>query len=280
MGIEVRIEYRREDERAPSAIVRPVEGTDTTDGLSERSCRGVLESLLQVLVELEQERGRGDIHGFAFSVHAMDDHAVDVSMASEHDFTEQAMRFESLHPLLLDFVNATAHGPHDSRMWADSETPVGTSAMNALVMGDRSHLGAYIEFLRSCDLDHEVDQYGDLDAIIERHGWHHDTCALAAARLVSCHGQHGGEQVGQWMESGLEDYLATPEGRSAFITVAMHEFDSWSSPVILGPLSGNREHYTAEVDEWLGYFEPLLDEAGIERVREHAHSRWDRAHSG
>lgn len=33
----------------------------------------------------------------------------------------------------------------------------------------------------TCDMDHEGDQWGDVDGIIAKYDWQEDTCTLAAA---------------------------------------------------------------------------------------------------
>src|SRR5690606_5895857 len=129
----------------------------------------------------------------------------------------EAATFEALHPLLHAYALETAEGAHGHAIWSDDETPSGTHAIVPLVMHDRKWLPDYLRFLRSNDLDHEVDQAGDIDAIIERYGWAPDTLALAAARLVSCQGQFGEEQFGQLLEEGLSDHLDTAKGRGDFL---------------------------------------------------------------
>ncbi|WP_176425224.1 hypothetical protein [Myxococcus sp. AM009] len=276
MGIELLIQSRGKNERAPVTLVIPMTGAVEDGPLAEDTCREVLRAVMRALDGARQASGDGGLHAFTFSLRGATADGAAQWELREYEVCERAAHFESLHPLLRDYAVVTGAGANGNRMWADAETPAGTHAIGALVLRDRTWLPAYIDFLRSCDLDHEVDQWGVLDQLIEHHGWAPDTCALAAARLLSCRGQHGDEQLSTWMEASLGEYLATEEGRAAFDHAAAREFDTWNGDIMLGALKGPRDAHCGEMDEWLEAFEPLMDPARFAVLRRHAHGRWAR----
>ncbi|MDH5833417.1 hypothetical protein [Luteimonas kalidii] len=280
--MQLQIESRRQDS-APTIVAIPLsdaagcpsDASGDSD-ISEALCLRVLESLRDSLAELTHASHDGAVSTFGFQLRSVDGDGHAETEWSEAGFCEQAARFESLHPALHAYAVATGNGAHGSRMWADAETPAGTAAMRALVERDRAWIPAYVEFLRSCDMDHEVDQWGDMDAVVERYGWQPDTCALAAARLASCHGQHGEEQFSSWLDAGLREYIDTREGRAAFLAAAEAEFDA-DSPQRRRHLALAREAFCDDADFWLDFFAPVLEEAELDALRRHAHARWDRS---
>lgn len=172
----------------------PLEQGPDREPLREALGQQVLVRLIDELRARTPDDADARLIEFSFEVALHADDGAIQQQWSEHAFFNEAARNDALVPQLLAYVAACADGAWGERIWADCETPAGTHAMNALLMLDRKWIPAYIDFLTSCDLDHEVDQAGDLDLAIETYGWHTDTCALAAARLVSCHGQFGEEQ--------------------------------------------------------------------------------------
>ncbi|WP_222846701.1 hypothetical protein [Chitinolyticbacter meiyuanensis] len=211
---------------------------------------------------------------FEVALHA-DDGAIQQQW-SEHAFFNEAARNNALVPQLLAYVAACADGARGERIWADCETPAGTHAMNALLMLDRKWIPAYIDFLTSCDLDHEVDQAGDLDLAIETYGWHTDTCALAAARLVSCHGQFGEEQFQGWLESHLGEYLATGEGSADFAKAILAEFER-DTEQMRRTLALPQNQCRTELDFWLSFVAPAFDTDTFKALQRQVHGRWERA---
>jgi hypothetical protein len=233
--------------------------------------------LQSTLEKLRRTSVDGELYLFAFQLQSLDEDGNVASEWSETQFCEHAAGFAALRPALHAYAVATAEGAYGSRMWADSETPAGTAAILALVMRDRRWIPTYVDFLRTCDLDHEVDQWGDLVEIIAKYDWREDTCALAAARVVSCHGQHGGEQLSAWLEAGLRDYLDTAEGRAVFLAAVRAEFDA-DNPQMREKLTMSRESFCDDADFWVvDFFAPALDETELGALRLHAHGRWDRA---
>ncbi len=199
-------------------------------------------------------------------------------VAGEHEVYRQACAFPALHDHVHALVQATAGGPR-RRPWADEETPTGSAGAAYLAMADLRWLPAYLEYLASCDLDHEVHQAAEMDGIIASHGWGPATVGLAAARLWRLGGQHGDEQFGGWLEEGgLEDYLDSPDGAAAFRAAVGTEFEL---PGPLDPAPGQdparaRRRFGQHVDDGLEYFADYLDEDDLGRIRGAAMARWDR----
>ncbi|TYT24930.1 hypothetical protein FZO89_00785 [Luteimonas viscosa] len=276
MPLQLQIESRSGD-AAPTTVAIPLaDEPGFPSDVSEALCMQALECLHASLERAKQASDDDGVSSFAFQLRSVDGDGNLVAAWSEYEFCEHAARFASLHPALHAYAVATADGAHDDRMWADSETPAGTTAMLALLKRDRAWIPAYVDFLRSCDLDHEVDQWGDMDEVVERYGWQPDTCALAAARLASCHGQHGEEQFSGWLDAGLREYLDTGEGRAGFLAAAKAEFDA-DGPQMRRNLEMSREAFCDDADFWVDFFAAALDEDEVEALRQHAHGRWDRA---
>lgn len=199
-------------------------------------------------------------------------------VAAEHEVYRQACAFPGLHDQVHALVQATAGGPR-RRPWADEETPTGAAGAAYLAVADLRWLPAYLEYLASCDLDHEVHQAAEMDAIIASHGWNPATAGLAAARLWRLGGQHGDEQVGQWLEEdGLDGYLDSRAGAAAFAAAVQAEF---AQPGPLDPAPGRsdaraRARYQAHVEDGLECFAEYVGEDVLEQARVGALARWDR----
>ncbi|XZG71659.1 hypothetical protein ACTSKR_07320 [Chitinibacteraceae bacterium HSL-7] len=247
---------------------------DAGDSLNEALCRQTLVHVLDALakrtaVPLED---RPVEFGFELLTHdSGGEHTWD-----EQAFFDEAAQWDALSQQLLTYSAACAHGAWNDRIWSDCETPAGTHAMNALMMKDRKWIPAYIDFLTSCDLDHEVDQAGDLDLAIERYGWQADTCTLAVARLVSCAGQFGAEQFDQWIERDLGHHLASDDG-AVQLADAFHA-ELGRDTAIIGYLRQQTpDRQLEEINEWLSHLAPVLDDEQLAALRLSMMARFDAA---
>lgn len=198
----------------------------------------------------------------------------DVPVLDEHGFYRQAVAFPALHDTIHALVRATATGAHGHRPWADAETPTGGAGASALAQRSRRWIAAYLQYLRECDLNHEVTQADELDAIVQPHGWNEDTITLVVARLTHCGGQHGEEQVQQWQEErALGDYLGTGEGRTAFLAEARRA-------LVVPPRGyGTRDRATGAYiwteegrEAQLAVFAPYLADDDLDALRRHVQS--------
>ena len=88
----------------------------------------------------------------------------------EQSFFEKVAIYNSLSQLIIDYCQITDDGEEGSRIWIsdqyDEGPPAGTYAILALVNLDKKWIPNYIEFLRTNDLDHEVEQIWDIKKII------------------------------------------------------------------------------------------------------------------
>jgi hypothetical protein len=252
---------------APRRRVGQVEAT-AVEALGQEQCRQVLEA---VLCHVQREPLDGP------TVWSFGLEQADTPPVQEHAVYTQAAAFADLHGLIHALVRATAKGAHGHRPWADDETPTGAAGASALALADRRWIPAYLQYLRECDLDHEVDQAGELDAIIAAYGWSQDTCALAAARLGGCAGQWGQEQVEGWREEGLDDYLETSAGRQAFLAAVRGELE-WLLPDPPPDRADGRDRacFDSDVDCLIESLESCLEPAELEALRLHADGCWGR----
>ena len=151
----------------------------------------------------------------------------------EKSFFTKAAKFESLASLILEYCKVTDNGEEGTRIWIIDEhaegRPAGTFAILALVDQNKKWIPKYIEFLRTNDLDHEVEQMWDIKNIIEKYGWCIETYELAIARNISCCGQAGKEQFESLIKSGLNDSLNNKNNRELFINSILKEFQEWKS---------------------------------------------------
>ncbi len=161
---------------------------------------------------------------------------------------------------------------HD--LYIDDETPAGTYAALALVHKDKKWIPNYINFLRSCDLDHEVEQSADIQKVIEKHGWCEETCRLAIARLVSCGGQFGEEQFKEFLKNGLNDYLKVSENRIMFLKNVIREFNE--ADKINRYLSYPKEQYLHRISMWVKFFEMVLTEKEMETLHSEVSILWNK----
>ncbi|WP_255991620.1 hypothetical protein [Chitinolyticbacter albus] len=276
MHVALHIHALAENEGSSEVVeLSVVQGLERVS-LGEALGRQVLDQLVDELRLRTPEDTDSRLVEFSFEVVLHADDGAALRQWPEYEFFNEAASWESLAPRLLAYVAACAHGARGDRIWADCETPAGTHAMNALLMQDRKWIPAYIDFLTSCDLDHEVDQAGDLDLAIETYGWHADTCALAAARLVSCHGQFGEEQFQGWLEADLGEYLATDEGRADFAKAVLAEFER-DTEQMRHVLALPQEQCHTEFDFWLSFVALAFDTDTFNALQRQVHGRWERA---
>lgn len=240
--------------------------------LGEHACRQVLEAVLAHLQAQPWSEGAPP-ESWSFWLAEDGDPA-----CGEHEIYRQACAFPGLHGLVGSLVAATAGGP-GRRPWADEETPTGAAGAAYLAASDVRWVPAYLDYLASCDLDHEVHQAAEMDLVVATHGWGPATAALAAARLWRLGGQQGEEQVAGWREeSGLEDYLQSGPGADAFLAAVRSEF---ARPGPWDPAPGRadaryRDRYAHQLDAGLGFFAGYVDDGALEEIRQHALARWDR----
>lgn len=205
---------------------------DLTDSqLTEKDVRVILESLITSIEQIkalypdEQTEvlyhNHNRLESLKFEIVVEDKSGLSQTF-EEKNFFEAAAKCSSLSHLILKYCDITDDGEEGLRISIMDEygegLPAGTHAILALVNEDKSWIPSYIEFLRTNDLDHEVEQMWDIKSIIEKYNWGKETCRLAIARNISCCGQGGNEQFNDFLNNGLSDYLNSNENRKEFLS--------------------------------------------------------------
>ena len=222
---------------------------------------------------------RSGLNEFNFEIELYDEEGNILSTFNERSLFNEAIKYNSILTLILDYINITAYGKH-LRVWLSDEIPLGTYAILALVNKNRHWIINYIDFLRTSDLDHEVYQVEDIEAIIEKYGWCNETCRLAIARTVSCSGQFGDEQFDWFLENGLKEYLDISENRDLFIYYILLEFDMAFSKVsyFKNSLDYPKEQYQERIEMWVEFFNTVLTKKELEIVESHTIKIWESRH--
>lgn len=185
----------------------------------------------------------------------------------EDVYFRQVAPFQELVPLVLEYCRQTGYGAYNRRLWTDDEIPAGTYAILPLVYQDRAAIEHYIEFLRTNDMDHEVEQAGDIEEIVTHHGWCRETARLAIARVVTCCGQGGHEQFSEFVENGLADYLEDGAARAVFLDDIQAEIQVWAGMGNHPRLRETaREQFFEQLRFWTEPFEEVLTSAELARI--------------
>ncbi len=203
-----------------------------------------------------------------------------INTFDEQSFFEKVAIYNSLSQLIIDYCQITDDGEEGSRIWISNEydegPPAGTYAILALVNLDKKWISNYIEFLRTNDLDHEMEQMWDIKKIIDKYGWCNETCRLAIARNVSCCGQGGSQQFKEFLNNGLRDYLILKENKATFLKSLLQEFIDYElTDHGLKLLNGSKEYYLKWRIPELSSFESVLTKKEIKILKEKIEARWD-----
>ncbi|WP_298952971.1 hypothetical protein [uncultured Nonlabens sp.] len=77
------------------------------------------------------------------------------------------------------------------KTWLDDEMPMGLNASFALAYTDKKYISNFIDFLRTCDMNHEVYQAVFIELLEKKWKTCHEILGLLAARSNSIAGQWG-----------------------------------------------------------------------------------------
>ncbi|EMM71760.1 tetratricopeptide repeat protein [Leptospira weilii] len=161
---------------------------------------------------------------------------------SERIFYNEAVQYSEFHPLILKYVNKIIdHNLQYSILWSCEEEHAGTHAIMALALSEKKYIGDYINFLRSNDLNHEVYQSDDINALVQKWGWCEETLSLMAARCFR--GQFGSDQFDEMMETGLSEFLDFPDKKDYFLLRLCEEiknemwYDQEDVPALVSQIS-------------------------------------------
>lgn len=133
-------------------------------------------------------------------------------------FFDAAIQFPELRSDVLEFINFVIsldefqYGAYRY----DYEVLVGYSAAMALAASDKKYIEVLTNYLNHCDMDHEVRESGAITLVVDKFGWCKETFDLLIARCTTCSGQHGHEQLDEFLEGDLSDYIKIKEHRDYF----------------------------------------------------------------
>lgn len=127
----------------------------------------------------------------AYSTHIHDD----VPPFSELTFFMAAAAHESLQPMVLKFLQAVINKNSEQTIWVNEELPMGLNAAFALANTDKQYIPHFIQFLRTCDMNHEVYQPYFIDILLQKWDKTEESLLLLASRGGSISGQFGFEGI-------------------------------------------------------------------------------------
>ncbi len=249
MSNTIKLNIKADNKNLPSKE-QILQTKSTTTFLEENDFVNIISALNTTITNINAEK---KIYKFSFIVELLNtEKQIISSFDNEYSFFEAAVKHDNLSSKIMEYTKVTAKGKYDSRIWLDDETPAGTGAIMALVTKNIKWIPSYIDFLRSSDLDHEVNQSGDISSIIKKYGWCEETLTIVIARLLSCHGQHGKEDFEAYLEDGLLTYIT--ENKSLFIEKLKEELET---PIFKSELTSSKEDYIQEMFEY--YIEILVE---------------------
>ncbi len=192
----------------------------------------------------------------------------------EYALFQEVVKHEELFDETISYINTAAKGRYNNRIWEDSETPLGNGAILNFVEKNIRYIDTYIDFLRTCDLDHEVSQWGDIDTIVKKYGFNEETVKLGIARLMSCAGQHGDEQFEIFLEEGLTDYIS--ENKSTFLTLFVEEttYSLYHNNYYYNYLEAPKTEFVEDVLESIIIVTDILEDEDIEFYKQELTRLW------
>ena len=242
---------------------------NSEEELHEKDLQNCIETMIEMVKDTkskypdERDHKKGGatnrVEELCFEIELIDKHENTLHIFNEYNLFDQASEYESLHPLMFEFTKITDNGEDGARTWMNDETPAGTSAMMALVLNNRKWIPEYINFLRTNDMENEVEQTNDIQSIIEKYEWRRSTTKLAIARLVGCCGQGGVDQFKSFLKEGLGDYIEDQTNRAQFLKDILEEFESIDkSEQGQQLLKEDKEAYLKKRSEQIDRFEIVL----------------------
>ena len=131
---------------------------------------------------------------------------------TERVVAREAIRYPELHGLLRQLVDRIAryNGMNISPLWANDEEHAGAGPARELALAGEADIGRYIQYLVTNDLNHEVNQWDDIEAILQKWGIGQNTYPLIVARWFAP-GQHGQEQMQKHLVALKENFRDAAE---------------------------------------------------------------------
>lgn len=161
------------------------------------------------------------------------EHAGDSSWEIERIVAREAVKYPELHELMRNLVKRITaynnsggiciHGFYYP-LHVNDEDHAGAGYARELAVANKKDIQTYIDFYLTNDVDHEVRQKSDIEAILGKWGICEATYPLLVARWFEA-GQHGDEQVEEHLDEITEKFK-DPAERDLFITACAHWFIS------------------------------------------------------
>lgn len=238
--------------------------------LDSNDLSAILSTLNTVLIELKSKL---KVFQFSYNIKLINaSQDVITCFEDENSLFEEVAKFDSLTQQIVEYTKVTDNGAYNSRIWEDDESPLGNEAILALVAKDKKWVPEYIQFLRTCDLDHEVNQWGNIEEIIGRYNWCEETASLAIARLLSCCGQHGDEQFKEFLKGELSTFIK--RNATLFIEKIITEIKYISTGRRYSSVM-SEEYYLKSVFEDIGLVTQSFNEDEIEKIKQAVSETWN-----
>lgn len=100
-----------------------------------------------------------------------------------------AIKFPELHRLMCELVDFIADCNNQNTIWDNEEEHAGGAIARELALYDKSNVALFARFISSNDLNHEVYQAEDMEAVVKKWGPCRETYSVVAARWLTP-GQH------------------------------------------------------------------------------------------
>jgi hypothetical protein len=138
---------------------------------------------------------------------------------TEEEFWRRAILTYGLIEPAIHYQNEVVlHSQSHRPIWLDEENPAAHQVSLELAKHSHSFVPLYTAYLQWHDMDHEVAEAEDIEALIDRYGWSEQTLDLAAMRIGIACGQEGRWQFEKLVkDKGLRAYLEENDLLEPFI---------------------------------------------------------------
>lgn len=143
----------------------------------------------------------------------------------ERVIAKEAIEYPELHDLMRKLVKQiTAYNatPYQKPLWATDEDHAGAGPARELAIANKEDIETYADYYVTNDVNHEVYQIEDIEAILEKWGIGEATYPLLVARWFKP-GQHAYEQLEEHF-GDMEEVLEDPAQRDFFVKACANWF--------------------------------------------------------
>jgi len=183
---------------------------------------------------------------------------------SELAFFLSAVKDTNNSDKILTYIQLIKQKNKVKKVWLDDEMPMGLNASFALANNEKKYITAFIELLRTCDMNHEVYQHFFIELVLNKWGICDETLALLAAR--------SGSISGQWALEGFDIPTLLKEQKKCFLEYLLQ--DSFESKHIFPNNLINAfkiVEISVDNEEFIKLFDrgkPMFDKTNIQNIIE------------